>query len=66
MILGVDFTSSKLRIICLEEELVPLPAGASRPTSLALFAEIKYFDSERRGCLVMSATCMRINLDSES
>ena len=44
----VDFAPSNRRIICLEDELVPLLVGASRRTSLALFAEIRNFDSERR------------------
>lgn len=45
---------------------MPLLAGASRRKSLALYAEITDFDSEQRGCVVMSATCVRINLGSES
>ena len=66
VILGVILTPSNRRIRRLEVEIVPLLAGASRRTRTALFAEIKDFENERVGCLIMSATCMRINLNFES
>ena len=42
---------------------MPLLAGASRRTRTVLFAEIKGFEKERGDCVVVSATCLRMNLN---